>query len=276
VLYRFAGGADGDTPEGDLIFDQAGNLYGTTQTGGIPGCSGYSCGTVFELTASNGGWTESILYKFTGYSDGYWPYSGVILDKTGNLYGTTSDGGDKSGGGLPQGTAFQLMPAGSGWTKNILFTFAFWNDGAIPNGMIFDSAGNLYGTTTAEGDGDGGTVYELTPSNGNWAFSVSYAFTGSGGADGPYNGLTMDAAGNLYGTTVKTGAYGYGAVFKLTPSDSGWTYTSLHDFTGGADGAWPKSSLIFDPNGNIYGTASVGGTGQCNTWGCGVVWEITP
>jgi len=276
VIYRFVGGSDGYQPEGDLTLDQAGNLYGTTQIGGIPGCSGYSCGTVFELAPSGGGWTESVLYRFTGYDDGYWPYSGVILDKTGNIYGTTSDGGSKSGGGSPQGTAFQLVPSGSGWTKNILHTFAFSSDGIIPNGMIFDGSGNLYGTTTAEGNGNGGTVFELTPSNGAWTFNVLYPFTGDGGADGPWGAVTMDAAGNLYGTTRSTGAYGHGAVFKLTPTETGWTYTSLHDFTGGADGGWPKSSLIFDANGNIYGTASVGGTGQCDIWGCGVVFEITP
>ena len=111
---------------------------------------------------------------------------------------------------------------------------------------------------------------------GNWTFDVLYAIPGSGGADGPWAAVIMDAAGNLYGTTRSTGAYGHGAAFKLTPTDAGWTYTSLHDFTGGADGGWPKSSLIFDANGNIYGSASVGGTGKCDVWGCGVVFEITP
>jgi uncharacterized repeat protein (TIGR03803 family) len=266
VIYRFNGGSDGYQPQGDLTLDQAGNLYGTTQIGGIPGCSGYSCGTVFELTPSGGGWTESVLYRFKDYDDGYFPYSGVIPDREGNLYGTTQGS---------NGTAFQLAPSGSSWTKTILHNFSY-SDGVIPNGLLFDSAGNLYGTTTAYGVGDAGTAYELTPSGGSWNFDVLYAFAGTGGADGPYAAVIMDPAGNLYGTTAGAGAYGYGSVFKLTPGDGGWTYTSLHDFTGGTDGRSPRSSLVLDASGNLYGTALEGGTGKCDIWGCGVIFEITP
>ena len=140
-------------------------------------------------------------------------------------------------------------------------------------GLIIDPSGNLYGTTTGGGSGSGGTVFELTPANVGWTFKTLYSFSGNGG--GPSDKLVMDAAGNLYGTTYIDGAYGYGTVFKLTPSNGGWTYTSLHDFTGGSDGANPISSLVFDANGNLYGTASQGGTGNC-PGGCGVVFEITP
>ena len=115
-------------------------------------------------------------------------------------------------------------------------------------------------------------IFEMTPSEGSWTFNVLYSFTGAG----PWASLTMDAAGNLYGTAVGNGAYGEGSVFKLTKTNGSWTYTSLHDFTGGSDGGAPVSNVTFDSSGNLYGTTAAGGTGTCGTSGCGVVWEITP
>jgi len=276
VLYRFSG-PDGAFPQGDLIFDQAGNIYGTTLAGGNTSCSngtGGTCGTVFKLTPSNGGWTESVAYAFTGDNDGFGPRGGVILDRAGNLYGTTTQGGPPQGGGLPNGTVFELTPSGSGWSKSILFTFEQYGEGLEPNGLIFDGSGNLYGGTPAGGANKGGTVYELMPSNpGNWTFNVVYSFCCEGGPDAA---LTMDAAGNLYGTQVQGGP-GHGAAFKLTPSDSGWTYSSLHTFTLGSDGGYPYGSVILDADGNIYGTTESGGIGPCNYgYGCGVIFEITP
>jgi uncharacterized repeat protein (TIGR03803 family) len=134
--------------------------------------------------------------------------------------------------------------------------------------LISDNAGNLYGATTVGGSGGGGTVFELTPSNGQWTLSVLYSFTGSAG---PSNSLVLDMAGNLYGTTVEDGTYGAGTVFELTPSGGSWTYTDLHDFTGGSDGSDPFGGVTLDANGNIYGTTEAGGAN-----GDGIVFEITP
>jgi uncharacterized repeat protein (TIGR03803 family) len=140
--------------------------------------------------------------------------------------------------------------------------------------LIFDREGNLYGTTWEGGTDGGGLVYELSPSNGSWVFNILYS-NFSGGA-GPEASLTMDAAGNLYGTTSTDGRHASGTVFKLTPSNGGWTYNTLYTFTGGSDGAQPISNIIFDANGNLYGTASAGGNTAGCPGGCGVVWEITP
>ena len=137
------------------------------------------------------------------------------------------------------------------------------SDGLNPiGGLIFDNSGNLYGGTQSGGSGGGGTVFELTPSNGSWTLKTLYSFTGS---HGPVASLTMDAAGNLYGTTLGDGAYGAGTVFKLAPSGGSWTYISLHDFTGGSDGGGPFSAVTFDANGNLYGTTWEGGdtSGDC-------------
>jgi uncharacterized repeat protein (TIGR03803 family) len=269
VLYSFLGGSDGCGPYlGDLIFDQSGNIYGTTAGGGGPS----NAGTVFKLSPSRGGWTESLLYSFNGGSDGANPYSSVVFDQAGNLYGTTG-----SGGNYGYGTVFELTPSGSGWTKKTLYSFQSRYDGASPYGaLIFDGSGNLYGTTAEGGHLNwGGTFYKLTANGGNWTETVLYAFTGGGG---PMATLVMDRAGNFYGTTYQDGAYGYGAVFKLTLSDGTWNYTSLYDFTEpfGTDGGLPAGGVVFDTNGNLYGTASRGGTGQGCEFGCGVVWEITP
>ena len=262
VLYRFQGDSAGGLPYGDVIFDQSGNLYGTTAMGGAPTCQiPGGCGVVYELTRAGQDWSESVLYSFTGGSDGATPMAGVILGADGNLYGTTQ--------GINYGNAFQLVPSGSGWTENTLHTFQGGSDGGIPEaGLVFDGSGRLYGATTVGGANDGGTVFDLTLSDGNWEFAVDYAFVGNGG---PYADLVVDAAGNLYGTTLNDGRYSCGAVFKLTHSGSSWIYSSLHDFTCGTDGGFPWSNVVFDANGNLYGTASTGGTRDS-----GVVWEITP
>ncbi len=260
VLHQFAGTPnDGANPDyGDLIFDPAGNIYGATSEGGT-----YGGGTVYQLTASGG---EIVLHSFGGSFDGLIPFNGVIRDGDGNLYGTTYQGGLS----YNDGTVFQVTPSG---TETVIYDFSRnLGNGLHPNGLIFDQLGNLYGTTPNGGSGqnDNGTVFELTLSNGSWTYSLAYSFTG--GSDcGPANGvLLMDAVGNLYGTTYCSGAHGYGSVFKLTNTHSGWIYKSLHDFNA-TDGAWPGGNLIFDGTGNLYGTASNGGA-----YGWGVVWEITP
>jgi uncharacterized repeat protein (TIGR03803 family) len=265
VLHRFTGGTDGAQPLGDLVFDRAGNIYGTTQQGGLPHtCSGLGCGTVFQLSHSNANWTLSELYQFAGVNDGAYPNGGVIFGSSGNLYGTTYGGGS---GGF--GTVFQLTPSGSGWTESLLYNFQNLSDGEGPDaGLVLDAAGNLYGTTNVGGTGSGGTVFELMPSDGNWQFNLPYSLPGT---QGPMATLCLDAAGNVYGTTFQDGVSLNGSTFKLTPGHGGWSYSSLHDFTGGNDGKLPASNLVFDSHGNMYGTASYGGAN-----GYGVVFEITP
>jgi uncharacterized repeat protein (TIGR03803 family) len=264
ALYAFQGGADGIGPFlGDLVFDPVANIYGTTCCGGSLGGNG----TVFELTPSGSGWTESVLHSFGGSGDGVQPWNGVTLDNGGNLYGTTTNGGSSNAG-----MVFQLVRS-MGWTEKSPYSFADGNDGGYPlSGLIFDQEGNLYGATTDGGTGGGGTVFVLTPSGGSWTYSVLSNLAGTPGGCGPEGNLVMDQAGSLYGTTMCDGAYGFGSVFKLTPtSQPPWTYTSLHDFTGGNDGGYPLGvNVILDTNGNLYGTSSGGGTS-----GQGVVWEIT-
>jgi uncharacterized repeat protein (TIGR03803 family) len=264
LLHRFVSGADGNYPEfSDLVFDVRGNGYGVTYDGG----SG-DLGTVFELTPSGSGWTENVLYGFPGtVDDGVFP-NAVTLDGAGNLYGTTFNGGSSK-----DGTVFELTySAGIGWKENVLYSFQNGNDGTLPiAGLIFDPSGKLYGSTSTGGSGGGGTVFELAPSNGSWTYALLYSFTG-GDRCGPVGNLVMDGAGSLYGTTVCDGANQTGTVFKLTPSGGSWNYTSLHDFTGGSDGGFPTCNLIFDANGNLYGTATYGGAPE----GHGVVFQITP
>lgn len=264
VLYSFTGGSDGGGPYfGDLIFDAAGNIYGTTNGGGAHGE-----GVVFKLTRSNGGWTESVLYSFTGGDDGSYPYSGVTFDSAGNLYGTATYNG--SGG---NGTVYELSSSGSGWTESTLYSFDGGpGDGGSPiGGVIFDAHGNLYGTTNLGGPGGGGTAWELTPSGGNWSFTLLQGFTGY---EGPFATPTLDSAGTVYGTSMFTGG-GDGEVFKLTSSGGGWHYTS-YPFNGN-DGYAPLGGVSLDASGNIYGTTAAGGSGHGQSCGgCGVVFEVTP
>jgi len=273
VLYRFAGGSnDGAIPEGQVTFDQSGNLYGATYQGGIytANCAqGHDwCGTVFELSPSDGGWTESLPYTFTGGFDGSNPEAGLTLDAAGNLYGTANSNGEHY-----DGTVFELKRSGSSWTEDTLYSFAGGDRGAYPAaGLIFDPAGNLYGTTEFGGNGNG-MVFELSPSGAGWFLNQTYAFVGGFGLDGPLAPVLRDSAGNLYGTTFEVGGgANVGEVFELSPSNGGWTYTVLHYFTDDhGDGGLPSGSLVMDAHGNLYGTTTTGGTYQLGT-----VWEITP
>jgi uncharacterized repeat protein (TIGR03803 family) len=265
VLYRFTGNPDGAHPEAAIVFDQAGNIYGTTLQGGSSGW-----GTAYELLPADGGWSARVLYSFTNGNDGGYLTGSLIFDHAGKLYGLAS-----SGGPYGNGTVFQLSPSGSFWTESTLYGFPGQGQNGVgpTGGLIFDASGNLYGGTSSGGSNDGGTAFELTPQpNGSWTYRVLYNFIFSGTTTpGPLCSLTMDTAGNLYGTTFGDGAYGFGSVFKLTPSGGSWTYTDLHDFTGGDDGRYPAGSVIFDQAGNLYGTTTGGGT-----FGYGVVFEITP
>ncbi len=260
VVYRFLGNPHAGNPNGGpLVFDQQGNLYGAANWGP----TGY--GTVYELSNNGGTWSETDIFS-PDYSS-----SGLVADNAGNLYGTNG-GGFEGGGGV-----YQLVHSGSGWHVNQLFGITnYQTQGADTyGGVVLDSAGNIYASTAGEGPSGGGTIFEL--SAGAWNFNLLYGLSGNGG---PEESLSMDSVGNLYGTTYADGAYGYGSVFELTPSANGWTYTDLYDFTGGSDGRNPISNVVIDAHGNLYGTATRGGSGPCTNMyygnGCGVVWEITP
>ena len=283
VLHDF-NFTNGNVPEAGVIFDAAGNLYGTTQNGGI-NCNGQGCGLIFKLTpGAKGKWTETVLHRFNG-NDGFYPTSILILDAAGNLYGTTQGGGLYGGG-----TVFRLTLGANGkWSERVLHSFGGPDDGTTPfAGVTFDSAGNLYGTTHSGGIPSDcpaqqgcGVVFKLTPgTKGQWTETVLYRFKGDDGANSTA-GVTFDAAGNLYGTTESGGdyrscLYGCGTAFELTPRRKGkWAETVLHKFTAGSDGAFPFAALIFDPAGNLYGTAVEGGDANCYSGGCGVVFKLT-
>ncbi len=264
-------------PSADLVFDPAGNIYGARFNGGLQNagvCNFGDCGYVYKLTRSGDAWSETPVYKFTGNSDGLGP-SGLTLRPDGTLYGVTLYGGDLNC--IPPegcGAVFQLTPSGNTWTETTLHSFEDDAGGTQPWGSpVFDSAGNFYSTTTNLDVGCCSTFFKLTPSGNGWSFSNQSMLQTR---PGPFAGLTMDKAGNLYGTTFGSGT-GCGAVFELTPSDHGWIYKDLHDFAdglfcnSGQDGAYPMSEVTLDAKGNLYGTTSGGGK-----FGFGVVWKITP
>jgi uncharacterized repeat protein (TIGR03803 family) len=280
VLYSFTEGNDGARPFSNLILDQAGNLYGTTAIGGNSTCLGGGCGVVFQLSPNqDGSWTESVLYAFKGGADGGEPFGGLTFDQAGNLYGTTTGQGTSS-----WGTVFSLAHNQDGsWTEAVLHHFAFDTGGAVPGeGLTFDQAGALYGTTVYAGDPSCqcGVVFKLSPNQGRtWTESVLYAF--KGGADGgePNGYLTFDRVGKLYGTTQNfTLSSKVGVAFQLTPQrDGNWTEKVLHQFTGGNDGFQPGAGLMWDQAGNLYGTTSHGGgTSRLCSTGCGVVFKLSP
>ena len=270
VLYRFTGGDDGGNPYTPVILDAAGNIYGTTQSGGSA-----NLGAVFELSPTGSSWTESVLYSFMGLpDDGSQPESGLVMDTAGNLYGTTADGG--TGG---SGTVFQLVRSGSGWTENILYSFGPMDGYAPFGGLIFDGSGNLFGTTAYSYSGDG-TVFELSPAGGGqWNFTNIYFLTsGAPGVPGPVGTLLMDNSGNLFGTTFEGGipgcglGFGCGTLFELSPvSGGGWTYNLLYQYMGQSDGGFPVDGLAHDSQGNLYGAGWGGGNS-----GNGVVFEWMP
>ena len=287
VLYSFGlndGDCCGGSPAAGLVFDKMGNLYGTTSGGGAG-----SGGTVFQLVpTASGPWTLNVIYAFQAITtDGVAPQAGLIFDAQGNLYGTTSRGGanylTEAG---PGGTVFELIPTTSGpWTEKILHSFALGSDGYDPvAGLVFDANGNLYGTTSSGGPAadsqGGGTVFELSPgTGGTWTETIIHSFGGCTEfcADGydPVAGLAIDDAGNLYGTTSAGGPNGFGAdgvAFELSPSGSTWTEKILHNFgSDETDGINPHAGLVFDPQGDLYGTTEAGGTDDVGT-----VFELIP
>ena len=291
ILRGFNNTVTGPFNPTSVIFDAAGNLY-CTSNGGF-----YGNGAIFELSPNPAGgvWTVKMLHSFPSFpTDGFEPNGGLVIDAAGNLYGTTFMGGNRTASNV-RGTVFELSPpavAGGKWTETILHDFGVGpgdpSDGWDPlAGLVRDAAGNLYGTTfnggTFDSNNTGGTVFEVSPvPGGGWTETVLHNFS-QNHVDGfwPTAGVTLDAAGNLYGTASAGGAnvdsptYVLGVVFELSPPAPGgttWTETILHPFGAGKDGTNPGSNVIFDGAGNLYGTTNNGGTRQNG----GVVWQVTP
>jgi len=282
VLYSFTDGNDGKYPLGSLVADSVGNLYGVASFGGA-----FSAGVAYKLSkTSNGSWQLTVLWAFGGGGDAAYPFAGLAIDKSGNLYGTTT-----TGGLYGQGTVFELSPSSGGsWTEQVLYSFgASASDGINPyDPVIIDAAGNLYGTTAGGGSNSCdqftlgcGTVFKLSPGTGGWTETIIHYFENNG-TDGFYTlaPLVMDPRGNLYGATQFGGGSsqcqfgglteGCGVVFKLTPSSSGvWPEHILYTFTGGTSPSQPSSALTFDTAGNIYGETAFTSTSD------GSVYRLT-
>jgi len=267
IIHTFSGGSDGDQPLADLSFDTAtGVFYGTTSSGKEKG----ACGTVFELSPSGGGWTETTLYSFQGGTDGCTPQTAVHKGtKEGNLIGSTTDGGHAG-----DGTVFMLAERNGVWSESVLYSFSGGSDGAHPGDLDINSKdGSVFGVAAGGGARGAGVVFELSQVKRHWRQSVIHSF--GLGIDGkePVGIHLEESTGTLYGSTTYGGTNDYGSVFKLTPNGSSWTESILHSFgTTTGDGLYPESRPIEDPTtGALYGTTSEGGQ-----YGGGAVWTISP
>ena len=253
VIYQFTSLTDIGGPRASLVFDASGQIYST----GL-------YGTIYQLSPSGGSWNESAIYQLPveDYTN-----AGLIKDSAGNLYGTWWSY-DNNGG------VFELSPSPSGWTETVLYSFTGGSDGSDPlGGLIFDSAGNLYGSTSSGGTEGGGAVFELSPSSSGWTYQLVCSSRGYTRMSGPQSALTMDSHGNLYGTTYSGGGFGAGEAFKATRIGNNWSCSDLYDFQVGSDGFYPIAGVTVDSQGNLYGTTSVGGdSSRCIAdQGCGVV-----
>jgi uncharacterized repeat protein (TIGR03803 family) len=272
VLHSFVGDSDGALPDGALILDAAGNIYGT-----VVGDRSTDAHGVFELRHNPSGWSNTILY-----SNGAGP--GLLMDKSGNLFGTIGPGDYFDAGAIGE-----LFPGFDRWNYTQLYSFC--NQNSCPDGVgvlappIWDGKGNLFGITEGGGIGQPachvslgcGVAFKMTPNgDGTWSYHVLHRFA-SYPTDGqiPDGGLARDPAGNLYGVTVYGGKYNTGRVFKLSLSGGRWKETSLYDFPDCASGCLPAGTLVFDRSGNLYGTSS-GGLADCEGYTCGVVFKLTP
>jgi uncharacterized repeat protein (TIGR03803 family) len=262
VLYNFTGGADGGDPQGDLTFDAAGNMYGTAFAGGQGGHGGF--GVVYRLAPSQGGWTESALYAFSGGADGGEPQDGVVLDHAGNLYGVAGVGGADS-----LGAVYKLTNSNGTWTEAVLHSFAGGSDGSSPAGLTIDSAGNLYGEAGAGGANNNGTAFQLQPSGGGFNYNIIANYTAEVGGPVFTVSLTADSSGNLYGCNAPFNQQAYGTAFKLTPAQGSWTFTTLYSFNQ-EEGYNLNCKPLLDSQGDIFGTAGSAGQAQDGT-----VWKLT-
>lgn len=250
VLYSFkAGHGDGNTPLSHIL-EQKGLLYGTSEKGGA-----YHLGAIFEVTRTKKAWSERLLYSFTGNGDGAFPKAGLTIDASGALYGTTQQGGENN-----TGTAFRLTSSGGGWSEEVIHSFGGSGDGTHPVADLnWDkTSGKLYGTTYDGGASNCGVVYQLALSGGVWSETVLATLGGTAGCNSQST-VRRDSFGNLYGTTVSGGQYGYGNVYLLTANNGTWTETDIHDFASGTDGAF-GSGINLSTAGIVYGVTSAGGS----------------
>jgi len=279
---------DGSDPQGDLISDAAGNLYGTTTYGGNGACDDerghLGCGTVFEMSPPvppNGQWTLKTLHSFDiNVDDVAYPIGNLVFDSMGNLYGVSS-----GGGAYFEGAVFELSPqSGGSWNLALLFSFTCGTCNP-QGGLVIDSTGNLYGTALGEGDCGRvqcGAIYEVSQSGGQWLLQDLYVFEGGEDGAAPIGSVTFDSQGNLYGTTTSAAAFGFGGVFRLSPpSMQGqlWTETTLHSFGSVPnDGTTPTAGVTLGPDGTLVGTTYEGGFtgGNCGSVGCGTVFGLAP
>ena len=266
VLHAFTGGNDGSSPGSGLAFDSHGNLYGMTPTGGA-----YGLGVVYQLHPEAAGtWKLNVLHAFTGGNDGSSASAGrLIFDAAGNIYGVTTVGGAHG-----DGVVFELTYLQGAWRLLPLYAFRDQPDGALPyGGLIFDKAGNLYGTTYYAGANDVGTVYKLTHANGAWRETVLYSFKGGTDGSSPISTLVMDEAGYLYGTTSDGGtSCACGVIFKLAHNASGgWTETVPYRFPGAPGAGFAYNGMVAGPSGVFYGATTHGGTTNDGT-----IYEFTP
>jgi len=268
VIHNFDGTRDGYGPGQGLTRGSDGSLYGMTPTGGADGL-----GVIYRLRpTATGRWSRQVLHTFTGGSDGGTGSAGrLLLDAAGNLYGVATVGGANGAG-----TAFELSPtAGRRWTFTTLYAFNGTPDAGFPyGGLVFDAAGNLYGTTYYAGSQDLGAVYELSPSAHGWTETVLHSFVGGTDGSGPISTLVFDAAGSMYGTTSEGGdpGCGCGTIFRLRPTAGGsWTERVVYRFAGPPDGAFAYNGMVADGGGNFFGTTVHGGTGND-----GAAYEFTP
>jgi uncharacterized repeat protein (TIGR03803 family) len=266
VIHYFTGGNDGSGPGSGLTFDHHGFLYGMTPTGGA-----YGLGVIYQLRAqANGTWRLNLIHTFTGGEDGSSGSAGrLIVDRAGSLYGVTTVGGANG-----KGVAFQITHSQAGWTLLPLYAFKDQPDGALPyGGLIFDRAGNLYGTTYYAGVHDVGTVYKLAHVNGSWTETVLYNFKGGTDGSSPISTLVSDAAGNLYGTTSDGGTQcACGVIFKLARGGNGsWIESVPYRFPGAPNAGFSYNGMVADSAGNFYGATTHGGPTNDGT-----IYKFTP
>lgn len=262
ILYQFSGRkGDGAAPLAGVIFDSAGNLYGTTPIGGVHGQ-----GMVFELSPSNEGWTGTLLYSFTGGSDGGWPSAPLFMDNAGNLYGTTQRGGPN---GNPSGVVFKLHRTGSKWHEEVLHTFGYGSDGKTPSGLFVDEKGRVFGTTQYGGTYGDGTVWAMQYSPGAWQYEILYSFGENPNEGfGPLSGVVVDNNHHIYGSAQSPDQIAI--VFELKYSPSGWLERIIYSFEGGENEPGPFG-LVLDGSGNVYGSAPLGGANNSGT-----IFELSP
>ncbi len=271
TIWSFgANDGDGQLPHSDLMMDAAGNIYGTTSSGG-----NNAVGAVFELSPSGSGWKEKILYSFFGNADGEGPVAGVLMDRNGDLFGTTWQGGAGICKYNGCGTVFSLHQDRVRWKEQLIHVFGFGTDvrdGAYPLGtLIADSAGALYGTTEGGGAHGAGTVFKVSTAEHGWRLETLYDFAGGGDGANPMAGLARGPRGTFYGTTEHGGANNAGTVFALRRSRGSWSESVLHVFGGSGDGSTPLASVIVDKAGTLFGTTYYGGANDD-----GIVFSLIP